>query len=229
MVRIGCCGFPVAKIRYYSEFKVVEVQKTFYNPPEKNTLERWRREAPPDFEFVIKAWQLITHPETSPTYRKAKVNCHDCGFFRDSECVNRGMEKTLECAELLGARVIIFQTPASFRESEESIKSIINFFRRFRTDRFIFGWEHRGTWSRDALKYIYSETGLFEIVDPFKTEPLKTDFIYFRLHGIGGYRYRYTDEDLLKLKEYSECEGYIMFNNTNMFEDAKRFREVVSS
>lgn len=139
------------------------------------------------------------------------------------------MEKTLECAELLGARVIIFQTPASFRESEESIKSIINFFRRFGTDRFIFGWEHRGTWSRDALKYIYSETGLFEIVDPFKTEPLKTDFIYFRLHGIGGYRYRYTDEDLLKLKEYSECEGYIMFNNTNMFEDAKRFKKMVSS
>jgi len=29
-IKIGCCGFPVGKERYYKEFDVVELQSTFY-------------------------------------------------------------------------------------------------------------------------------------------------------------------------------------------------------
>ena len=32
-VKVGCCGFPVSMKRYFQEFRVVEVQKTFYKPP----------------------------------------------------------------------------------------------------------------------------------------------------------------------------------------------------
>jgi len=70
-VRVGCCGFPVSRKRYYESFRVVEVQQTFYKLPSRETLERWRREAPPDFEFTVKAWQVVTHPPSSPTWRKA--------------------------------------------------------------------------------------------------------------------------------------------------------------
>ncbi|MHC1610664.1 MAG: DUF72 domain-containing protein [Candidatus Methanospirareceae archaeon] len=35
--------------------------------------ERWRLRAPKEFEFTVKAWQLITHEPTSPTYRKARL------------------------------------------------------------------------------------------------------------------------------------------------------------
>jgi uncharacterized protein YecE (DUF72 family) len=45
---------------------------------------------------------------------------------------------------------------------------------------------------------------------------------------LSGYRYRYTDEDLLELKtKWSEGETiYFMFNNTSMMEDAHRFEEM---
>jgi len=37
-VRIGCCGFPIARNKYYKTFPVVEVQRTFYQPPELATF-----------------------------------------------------------------------------------------------------------------------------------------------------------------------------------------------
>ncbi|MCK4617998.1 DUF72 domain-containing protein [Candidatus Aerophobetes bacterium] len=44
-VKIGCCGFPVGKNRYYERFPVVELQKTFYQPPQPAPVKKWRVEA----------------------------------------------------------------------------------------------------------------------------------------------------------------------------------------
>ena len=64
------CGFTIGRGTYFRQFRVVEVQQTFYDPPAQTTLARWRDEAPPEFEFAMKAWQVITHLGTSPTYRR---------------------------------------------------------------------------------------------------------------------------------------------------------------
>ncbi|MCS7369608.1 MAG: DUF72 domain-containing protein, partial [archaeon GBS-70-058] len=64
------------------------------------------------------------------------------------------------------------------------------------------------------------------------------DKLYFRLHGIGGgevnYRYKYTDEDLSKLKDMimdynvqGAYEFYVMFNNVYMVEDALKFKSLI--
>lgn len=37
-ILIGCCGFPMARERYFARFPVVEVQQTFYRPPRIETL-----------------------------------------------------------------------------------------------------------------------------------------------------------------------------------------------
>jgi uncharacterized protein YecE (DUF72 family) len=37
--------------------QVVEVQQTFYQPPRVATLEKWRLDAPANFEFTLEAWQ----------------------------------------------------------------------------------------------------------------------------------------------------------------------------
>jgi len=60
-VVVDCCGFPTSKEKYYSVFKLVEVNSTFYNYPRKMLLEKWRREAPKDFKFMIKAHRDIIH------------------------------------------------------------------------------------------------------------------------------------------------------------------------
>jgi hypothetical protein len=69
-LHVGCCGFPMAQAGYFRLFRLVEMQQTFYRPPRLATLERWRRSAPPGFEFTLKVLQLITHTSASPTYRR---------------------------------------------------------------------------------------------------------------------------------------------------------------
>src|SRR3954469_18451074 len=87
LIKLGLCGFTIGAAQYYRRFKVLEVQQTFYDPPGPETLRRWRQAAPEDFEFTMKAWQVITHLGTSRTYRRLRsafsdVQRQEAGGFR---------------------------------------------------------------------------------------------------------------------------------------------------
>jgi len=45
-VKVGCCGFPRGMKHYFSQFRLVEVQQTFYKPPQVETALKWRQQAP---------------------------------------------------------------------------------------------------------------------------------------------------------------------------------------
>ena len=123
----------MARKEYFKNFGLVEVQKTFYKPPKLETAIRWREEAPQEFEFAVKAWQLITHPPGSPTYRKAGIdvaNESKYGYFRPTKEVFDAWERTAEIADALKAEVMVFQCPASFREEKGSIRNMREFFLR---------------------------------------------------------------------------------------------------
>src|SRR4051794_37177112 len=110
-VAVGLCG--ASNLPSYAEsFSVLEVQQTFYSPPQDATLLRWRSSVPDDFTFVVKAWQLLTHDARSPTYRRLRVPLSDeerqaAGSFRDTAVVERGWRTTLHCAELLRATAVL--------------------------------------------------------------------------------------------------------------------------
>lgn len=234
MIKVGCCGFPKARKAYYEYFQVVEVQRTFYKPPRLETAERWREEAPVDFEFALKAWQLITHPPTSPTYRRAGVEITKeerdlYGFFRPTDRVFSAWETTRQIAQALRARIVVFQCPASFTPTEEHIADLRTFFQKAERGGLIFAWEPRGKWDDEVIAALCRELDLIHCVDPFARLPVTGGRAYFRLHGKGGYRYRYTDEDLAHLAEVASRydEVYCMFNNVSMWEDALRFKEEI--
>ena len=49
-------------LQYYGErFDTVEINNTFYRMPKKEIIEKWPAQVPPDFTFVLKASQRITH------------------------------------------------------------------------------------------------------------------------------------------------------------------------
>src|SRR6185436_1926978 len=49
-------------LRFYGErFRSVEINNTFYRMPKASVVEAWAAEVPPDFKFVLKASQRITH------------------------------------------------------------------------------------------------------------------------------------------------------------------------
>jgi uncharacterized protein YecE (DUF72 family) len=49
-------------LEFYSKFfDIIEVNSTFYNLPNKTTVTNWYNQVPPDFKFIVKVWQKITH------------------------------------------------------------------------------------------------------------------------------------------------------------------------
>jgi len=232
MIEVGCCGFPKAKKEYYTHFGVVEVQQTFYHPPRVETCEKWRAQAPPGFEFALKAWQLMTHAPSSPTYRRLRMEIEKpnrYGFFRPTDEVLVAWEKTKEIARALEAHIVLFQRPISFPPTKEHIADMHAFFQAIERDGLLFAWEPRGEWEEEQIEGLCQELDLTHGVDLFQHPPVYGEIAYFRLYGIGGYRYHYTDEDLGRLvhwcREYEE--GYCLFNNMTMFEDALRMKEVI--
>jgi uncharacterized protein YecE (DUF72 family) len=154
-IKVGCCGFAKGRKDYFSHFELVEIQQTFYKPPKLETALRWRREAPSDFEFTIKAWQLITHIPSSPTYRKAGLEIPQgkesyYGFFRPTSEVMEAWRRTEEIAQILGTRLILFQCPPGFKETLENVENMKRFFHTVDRGNFVFAWEPRGSWSEES-------------------------------------------------------------------------------
>lgn len=231
-IKVGCCGFPTKRKEYCQQLKLVEIQQTFYRPPQEATAQKWRDEVPRDFEFTVKAWQEITHPPSSPTYRKAGVLIPpdeegNFGFFRPSEQVFRAWHKTRAIAQILKARVIVFQCPASFVASDENIENMRYFFTHIDRESFVLAWEPRGHWDKDVITSLCRDLDLVHCVDPFEREAHYGRPNYFRLHGGQGYRHQYSDHELAKLRAIVGDSAYVLFNNLTMYQDALRFKELI--
>lgn len=242
IIKIGCCGFPISMKKYFMKFKLVEIQKTFYELPKTETLIKWRENAPEDFEFSVKAWQVLTHPYSSPTWRKMKVklkNKENYGFLKPTEENFKAWEKTLEACKVLKAKICVIQTPPSFNYTQENIKNIESFFNSVKRDEVKVAWEPRGSWVNhlSEIKKLCEKLDLIHIVDPLKREPaIIRETQYFRLHGLHpkkevNYKYQYSIEDLKKLyhkiKVLSKAkEVYVLFNNLSMNIDAEKLLEI---
>ena len=238
-VRVGLCGFSMSMSRYPEHFPVVEVQNTFYDPPADATMTKWREVTGPDLEYTMKVWQLVTHPAGSPTYRRLKRALAPWarpGFFHDSEAVDVGWQRSLECARLLSATAMLFQCPASFRPTRELVDNMRAFFERIdRPSGVRLLWEPRGThWvaERELALSLCRDLDLVYVVDPFVTRPEPGLDVYWRLHGKGGARNAYADADLVQLRRMlgdagSPQRAYVLFNNLPRIGDAKRFAKLV--
>ncbi|MBI5623334.1 MAG: DUF72 domain-containing protein [Elusimicrobia bacterium] len=231
--RVGCCGFPVAQSTYYGTFDVVELDSSFYQPPKPATAERWRAEAPEGFQFIVKAWQLITHLPTSPTYRKLGADhparIERCGHFRSSPEVRLAWERTLSLARSLKACMVLFQTPPNFRPDPDKLRDLYAFFERIERGNFLVAWEPRGPgWNERLVGRILSDLKLVHAGDPLAA-PLQGRIGYFRMHGAYEegrivYRHRYSDAELAKVASLARAQPtYVLFNNSEMFRDAGRF------
>lgn len=232
MIKVGLCGFTIAAEQYHRLYPVLEIQQTFYDPPPIATIQRWRDDAPRDFEFTLKAWQIITHAATSRTYRRLKRaftdrERQDFGNFRVNDTTRRALDVSLSAADALRATAMLFQCPASFRPTPENIDNMRRFFAaapRPATLRYL--WEPRGAWPDDVIASICSDCALTHVVDPFLRDSLTpVPLTYWRLHGRGSHYRAYTGEELdgLRNRIHPDTDTYVMFNNIPRVDDSKRF------
>jgi uncharacterized protein YecE (DUF72 family) len=231
-MKLGMCGFTIGAAAYMKQFEVVEVQQTFYDPPPLKTLERWRSNAPEAFEFTMKAWQVITHFGTSRTYRRLRRPFDErakaeAGGFRVNDTVLGAWQTTVEAARVLRATGILFQCPASFRQTPENIAAMRQFFATVgREDGVRYLWEPRGPWTDEVVLDLCRDLDLIHAVDPFIRPSLTPELTYWRLHGNKSHYASYTDEELEQILRWLPARGecYVMFNNIPRVADVKRFR-----
>ena len=224
MIKTGCCGYPVGRKKYQETFRLVEINRTFYKIPKISTVIKWRKEAPAEFEFTVKAHQDISH--------KYKLKLEDAfKAFEAMKPICRNLE----------AKILLIQTPASFRP--DRLKDAEDFFKSIRREELTVVWETRGpSWeteeTRERLKRLLESLDVPHVTDPFRSLPVYSGSIaYLRLHGSGSrmYYYQYTDEELSELHRIVESlesggrEVYVLFNNLSMFEDASRFLSLIET
>ncbi|MFW6182092.1 MAG: DUF72 domain-containing protein [Spirochaetota bacterium] len=255
---IGTCGYgryrPPGewKKRYRSKmhayaaaFPVLELNRTFYRLPRVETAARWRREVAEGFEFTVKAWQGITHPTGSPTWRGRKQRLspqqlENLGLLRPNDQVVDAWDRTREVARALGARICLLQTPARFDCGGENRRNMDRFFERIDRGGLQVAWEPRGEWSGrpELVREMCRLHGLIHVVDLMRREPVCDNPIaYVRLHGLNereyDYAYRYSAGELRdlagRLKQLASCRErvYCMFNNTAMYENASALMDLV--
>jgi uncharacterized protein YecE (DUF72 family) len=93
---------------YAARFNAVEINLTFYRSVTEKTLLRWRASTPPEFRFVLKASQTITHLK----------RLEDCGPELRSMAVEFApLDKQLAC--------ILFQLPPSLRRREKRLDAFL--------------------------------------------------------------------------------------------------------
>ncbi|RME65875.1 MAG: DUF72 domain-containing protein, partial [Nitrospirae bacterium] len=144
--------------------------------------------------------------------------------------VYKAWERTRRVAEVLKAEIILFQTPSSFKPTDENIKNMERFFERIKEKSLTFVLELRN-WPWDRCLSLAETIGIVPVIteENLDKEPPQKLW-YIRLHGRKGYRYKYTDEDLKALAERiktAERRTYVFFNNLSMYEDALKLKKMI--
>ena len=180
--------YPSGKINeleYYSRFfNTVEINSSFYRPPNPGYVYNWAKRVPDGFLFTVKLWQKFTHPKmfTESTGREATISRDDVDIFK------RSIEPLSQSGKL-GA--LLAQFPPAFKNDEygkQILNAIINTFSEY---RLAVELRHR-SWSDDSniSQMLKNNNAAWVNIDEPKFEssvasdtPVTSDMAYFRFHG----------------------------------------------
>jgi uncharacterized protein YecE (DUF72 family) len=225
-------GGKINELEYYSQFfNAVEINSSFYRPPNPGYVYNWARRVPAGFLFTMKLWQKFTHPKMyqEATGEEAVIAQADVDLFKKSL-------EPLAKAGKLGA--LLAQFPPSFKNDAYSRQVLEAVAKAFGEYRLAVELRHR-SWSDDAgTEGLLRENKMawVEIDEPrFSTSvaaevPLTADMAYFRFHGRNAkewwtgdtetrYRYLYSEEEIsglaARVKKAAEKTSllFAFFNN----------------
>ena len=227
--------YPTGKINeleYYSQFfNTVEVNSSFYRPPNPGYVYNWVKRVPKDFLFTVKLWQKFTHPKMykEATGEEAVISQKDVDQFK------HGIEPLANSGKL-GA--LLAQFPPSFKNDNYGQQILLAVIRTFGSYRLAVELRHC-SWSDDVrfaqllqdnnVSWVHIDEPKFQ--SSIATEiPLTADMAYFRFHGRNKemwwkgdsetrYKYLYSPEEINELANRVKAAGnkaqllFAFFNN----------------
>lgn len=207
--------YPPGKINeleYYSQyFNTVEINSSFYRPPNPGYVYNWARRVPKGFLFAMKLWQKFTHPRMyrDTTGEEAIISLADVDTFKSSI---EPLAKTGKLGALLA------QFPPSFKNDDYGRQILGAVAKTFGEYPLAVELRHH-SWSDDGTTAeLLRENNIawVQIDEPkFGTSlaadvPVTADMAYFRFHGRNArdwwsgdgesrYRYLYSTEEIGEL------------------------------
>ena len=207
--------YPSGKINeleYYSQFfNTVEINSSFYRPPNPGFAENWVKRTPKDILFTVKLWQKFTHPKMyqEATGEAAAISRDDVDLF------NRSIAPLAEAGKL-GA--LLAQFPPSVKNDNYGGQILSAVIKTFKQYRLAVELRHR-SWSDDAgTARLLQENNVswVQIDEPkFASSvaadiPVTSDTAYFRFHGRNRenwwqgdsetrYKYLYSPNEIAEL------------------------------
>ena len=183
---------------YASHFKACEINNTFYRMPAEKTLLQWVGQVPPEFRFILKAPQRITH------------------FTRLKEESREPLEFFLRAAGSLGEQLgpILFQLPPNMKADLPRLVSFLGYLPA--GVRAAFEFRH-ASWFDDAVFDALRAAGVALCIadtDDEQTPRVATtaDWGYLRLR-----RVLYSPEELVSfadwVKQQSWSETFVFFKH----------------
>jgi uncharacterized protein YecE (DUF72 family) len=180
--------YPAGRINdleYYSRFfNTVEVNSSFYRPPNPSVTENWVRCTPDNFLFTVKLWQKFTHPQMyrAATGEPAAISKDDIDLFLAS------IEPLRQSGKL---GTLLAQFPPGFKNDSYGRQILTAIIRAFGGCRLAVELRNR-SWSDDrntAVTLKENNVCWVQIDEPkFKSSvaaevPATSDIAYFRFHG----------------------------------------------
>jgi len=195
------------QLAYYADhFPTVEINNTFYQLPQEETIQNWRKNVPDDFVFSIKASRYITHMKN---------------LLEPEETLPKFFDRISLFEEKCGP--ILFQLPPQWNVNIERLSTFLDNLPH--DYRYTIELRNK-TWFKEEVYGLLRKHGIafciYEI--DFEQSPMLTtaDFIYIRLHGPGrAYNDPYDLETLTRwadrIKSWvdSELDVYCYFDNTH--------------
>ncbi len=247
-IYVGPCGQVVAWKRLPELYSALEINSTFYRFPTEKQLKNWAKALAEgrkgrNFKLAVKAFQGLTHPTRSPTWKRSGLSKEEisavkdlAGCLRWNETTKRFLEETAALCQTLEADFLLLQLPAFCQRERENIPSFLKGAREI----IDLGLALELRWEDpELLEEVWERYEVIPAFDPFLEADLfkrlapKLPALYLRLHGQRDqrgrliYRYQYTEAELKALKEKiissAARDILVLFNNTYMKEDALRF------
>ncbi|MCW1295430.1 MAG: DUF72 domain-containing protein [Candidatus Parvarchaeota archaeon] len=199
-----------------TKFNAIELNYSFYRFPTIKSVLLWKASGK-DMSWSVKMNRIVTHRlrlnENSYKYVKDFI-----GIFKKSK---------------LNLDNILFQLPPSM--DIKNIDRIIKLADLAGKDRAVFEARNTSFFNENVYKLLRKKgITLASIDSPIGNFYVKTtDKVYLRLHGRKTwYNYRYSRKQLVNILESIEKlkpkSLYVFFNNTDMFNNAKMFVDIIN-
>lgn len=152
---------------YVGLFNTVEINNSFYQLLEAETLKKWRDTVPEGFRFAVKASRYITHMKK----------------LKDTD---DALQNFLDRIDHLGDKLgpILFQLPGNWYFNAERLASFLNLL----PDHYRYAFEFRDPdWHTKHAYELLADHGaalcFFEFAGDQSPRQITTDYVYIRLHG----------------------------------------------